>query len=174
ASVGTRVPATQTSGDTPIGALGSGSDYTVFLQHLGIPATDISSTGSYGVYHSAFDNFNWFKKFGDPDFLYEQQMARLFGLEILRMADADILPLDYQEYGDEVGAYIDAAKKKAQTQFGVRAVNFDSADRAAQRFAEAGAKILREQKNPHSDAESLNEKLRRAERALLIPGGLPN
>ena len=174
ASVRTRVPATQTSGDTPIGDLGSGSDYTVFLQHLGIPATDISSTGSYGVYHSAFDNFNWFKKFGDPDFLYEQQMARLFGLEILRMANADILPLDYQEYGDEVGAYIDAAKKKAQTQFGVRAVNFDSADRAAQRFAEAGAKILREQKNPHSDAESLNEKLRRAERALLIPGGLPN
>ena len=169
-----RIPVAQTASDTPVGDLGSGSDYTVFLQHLGIPATDISSTGSYGVYHSAFDNFNWFKKFGDPDFVYEQQMARLFGLEILRMADADILPLDYQEYGEEVGAYIDAAQKKAQTQFGVRAVNFDSAVRAAQRFAEAGAKVLREQKNPPDDATSLNNKLRRAERALLIPDGLPN
>ena len=101
-------------------------------------------------------------------------MARLFGLEILRMADADVLPLDYREYGEEVGAYIDAAQKKAQTQFGVRAVNFDSAVRAAQRFAEAGAKVLREQKNPPDDATSLNNKLRRAERALLIPDGLPN
>src|SRR5579885_557214 len=169
-----RAPAREPSGDTPVGDLGSGSDYTVFLQHLGVPATDISSTGSYGVYHSAFDNFNWFKKFADPDFVYEQQMARLFGLEILRMADADVLPLDYQEYGDEVGAYIDAARKKAQTQFGVRAINFDRAIRAARRFAEAGAKILREQRNPPPDAVTVNDKLRRAERALLIPDGLPN
>jgi len=167
-------PVTQIASDTPVGDLGSGSDYTVFLQHLGIPATDISSTGSYGVYHSAFDNFNWFKKFGDPDFLYEQEMARLFGLEILRMADADVLPLDYQEYGDEVGSYIDAAKKKAQTQFGVRAIDFDTASRAAQRFAEAGGKILREQKNPPADLNGLNERLRRTEQAFLIPDGLPN
>ena len=49
----------------------------VFLQHLGVPSTDISSSGPYGVYHSAFDDFTWFKKFGDPDFRYEQQMARV-------------------------------------------------------------------------------------------------
>src|SRR5206468_5250026 len=60
--------------DVPVGDLGSGSDYTVFLQHLGVPSTDVSSTGSYGVYHSVFDNFAWFKKFGDPDFTYEQEM----------------------------------------------------------------------------------------------------
>ena len=99
------------AGDVPVGDLGSGSDYSAFLQHLGVPSTDVGSTGSYGVYHSVFDNFDWFKKFADPDFLYEQQMARVFGLEALRMADADVLPYDYEEYGKEVGFYIDTARK---------------------------------------------------------------
>src|SRR3989475_1676175 len=89
-----RVLAAQGKMDVPVGDLGSGSDYTVFLQRLGIPSTDISSTGSYGVYHSVFDNFNWFKKFADPDFAYEQQMARVYGIEVIRMANADVLPLD--------------------------------------------------------------------------------
>src|SRR5207245_8039010 len=87
-----RTPVAQVKSDVPVGDLGSGSDYTAFLQHLGIPSTDVSSTGSYGVYHSVFDNFAWFKKFADPDFIYEQQMARVYGLEMLRMADADVLP----------------------------------------------------------------------------------
>jgi len=160
--------------DVPVGDLGSGSDYTVFLQHLGVPSTDISSSGSYGVYHSAFDNFNWFKKFGDPDFVYEQQMARVFGLEILRMADADVLPYNYEEYGREVATYIDAARKKAETQFGIRAVNFNDASQAARRFAQAGAKVMHHEENPPNDPAKLNETLRSAERALLTPSGLPN
>src|SRR6266436_3204425 len=93
-----RLPAAQGKSDVPVGDLGSGSDYTVFLQHLGVPSTDVSSTGSYGVYHSVFDNFAWFKKFGDPDFTYEQEMARVYGIEAIRMADADVLPYDYEEY----------------------------------------------------------------------------
>src|SRR5438477_1338639 len=84
---GERTPAAQTRSDVPVGDLGSGSDYTVFLQHLGVPSADVSSTGTYGVYHSAFDNFNWFKKFGYPDFTYEQEMTRVFGIEAIRMAD---------------------------------------------------------------------------------------
>src|SRR3984957_14709045 len=74
-----RTPAAQGKLEVPVGDLGSGSDYTVFLQHLGVPSTDITSNGPYGVYHSAFDNINWFKRFADPDFLYEQEMARVFG-----------------------------------------------------------------------------------------------
>ncbi len=70
----------------PVGDLGSGSDYSVFIQHLGIPSTDMTSSGPYGVYHSAFDNFNWFKKFADPTFVYEQEMARVFGIEALHMS----------------------------------------------------------------------------------------
>jgi N-acetylated-alpha-linked acidic dipeptidase len=169
-----RLPAAEGKTDVPVGDLGSGSDFTVFLQHLGVPSTDISSTGSYGVYHSAFDNFTWFKKFADPDFVYEQQMARIFGLEILRMADTDVLPFDYHEYGQEVAAYIDAASRKAENQFGVRAVSFTEATRAANRFAQAGERILVRENNLPADPAKLNETLSHAERALLMPDGLPN
>src|SRR6202034_4533369 len=115
---GRRAPAAPAKGEVPVGDLGSGSDYSAFQQHLGVPSSDISSTGPYGVYHSVFDNFAWFKKFADPDFVYEQQMARIFGLEALRMADADVLPYDYQEYGEEVAAYLDASGKRAENKFG--------------------------------------------------------
>jgi len=160
--------------DVPVGDLGSGSDYAVFLQHLGVPSTDIGSTGAYGVYHSVFDNFNWFQKFGDPDFKYEQEMARIFGLLAIRMADADVLPYDYEEYGKETTAYIEAAKKKAETEFGSQSPDFTEAANAAHLFEKAGAKILSVQQNPPRDVAKLNQTLAQVERALLIPEGLPN
>src|SRR6476469_382967 len=169
-----RAPAAQVSSDVPVGDLGSGSDYTVFLQHLGVPSSDVSSSGSYGVYHSVFDNFNWFKKFGDPDFAYEQEMARVFGLEAIRMAGADVLPYDYEQYGKEIGAYVEAARHKSEAVFGGQPPNFAEAIRAAHRFEQAGAKIRRKQENPGSGAARLNQALRQAERALLIPEGLPD
>src|SRR5208282_2146399 len=160
--------------DVPVGDLGSGSDYSVFLQHLGVPSTDIGSTGSYGVYHSAFDNFNWFKKFADPDFVYEQQMARIFGLSIIRMADVDVLPYDYEEYAMEIVSYIESAKKKATAEFVSQTVNFADASQAAHHFEQAAAKILVRQQNSPHDPAKLNRALRDAERALLMPEGLPN
>jgi N-acetylated-alpha-linked acidic dipeptidase len=169
-----RLPAAQVKGDVPVGDLGSGSDYTAFIQHLGIPSSDVSSTGPYGVYHSVFDNFAWFKKFGDPDFVYEQQMARVFGLEAVRMADADVLPYDYEEYGKEISAYLDAARKRADDKFGEHALDFRAVDAAAHRFETAGVKVLAKQKNPPQDATRLNQALRGAERAMLEPQGLPH
>ena len=167
------LPVAPVKGEVPVGDLGSGSDYSAFLQHLGVPCTDISSTGPYGVYHSVFDNFAWFKKFGDPDFVYEQQMARVFGLEVLRMADADVLPYDYEQYGKEIAAYLDAAKKRAEDKLGEHAIDFGPATAAAHRFEEAGAKIMSKQKNPPRDLGRLNRALRGAEQALLVPEGLP-
>jgi len=173
--VGThRPPAATVKSDVPVGDLGSGSDYSAFQQHLGVPSTDIGSTGPYGVYHSVFDNFAWFKKFGDPDFVYEQQMARIFGLEALRMADADVLPYDYEEYGKEIDAYLDAAKKRAESKLGEHALDLTAVEAAAKRFQEAGAKILAKQKNPPRDTARLNQALLSAERALLVPEGLPH
>ncbi len=164
-----RAPAAPGNSDVPVGDLGSGSDYTVFLQHLGVPSSDVSSSGSYGVYHSVFDNFNWFKKFGDPDFTYEQEMARVFGLEAIRMSDADVLPYDYEQYGKEIAAYVDAARKKSEATFGGQPPNFAEAIRAARQFEQAGAKIRRKQEIPGNGAARLNQALRQAERALLIP-----
>jgi N-acetylated-alpha-linked acidic dipeptidase len=169
-----RPPPNAMQNDVPVGDLGSGSDYTVFLQHLGVPSTDISSSGDYGVYHSAFDDFTWFKKFGDPDFIYEQQMARVYGLELLRMSSADVLPYDYENYGKEILVYLDAAKYKSKERFGDKAPDFASAVEGARHLQEAGAKMLQKQRKIPAAPDRMNAKLREAERALLIPEGLPN
>ena len=169
-----RPPAAQVGGDAPVGDLGSGSDYTVFLQHLGVPSTDVGSTGDYGVYHSVFDNFAWFKKFGDPDFRYEQQMSRVYGLEMIRMADADVLPYNYEDYGKEILVYLDAAKNKAKERFADKAPDFSAAVEGARHLEQAGEKMLQKQRKLPGDAERLNATLRDAERALLITEGLPN
>ena len=169
-----RLPAAQVKADVPVGDLGSGSDYTAFLQHLGVPSTDVSSSGPYGVYHSVFDNFAWYKKFGDPDFVYDQEMARVFGLEVVRMADADILPYDYEEYGKEVEAYLDAARKRSADRFGAHALDFDAVTTAARRFESAGTKMLAKQKSAPADPARINQALINAERSLLLPQGLPH
>ena len=147
---GRRTPAAQAKGDIPVGDLGSGSDYTAFLQHVGVPSTDVSSSGPYGVYHSVFDNLTWFKKFADPDFQYEQEMARILGLEVVRMADADVLPYDYEEYGKEITAYLDAARKRSEDKFG----KVDSTLRPSVVLLgdsrSAGSKVLAKQKNPRA------------------------
>ncbi|MGA2100921.1 MAG: M28 family metallopeptidase [Candidatus Sulfotelmatobacter sp.] len=169
-----RTPAAQGTGDVPVGDLGSGSDYTAFLQHAGVPSSDVSSSGPYGVYHSVFDNLAWFKKFADPNFVYEQEMARVLGIEAVRMADAEVLPYDYEEYGKEVTAYLDAARKRSEDKFGKGMLDFDAVDASARHFQSAGAKILSKQKNPPRDVTKLNEALLNAERALLVPQGLPH
>jgi N-acetylated-alpha-linked acidic dipeptidase len=169
-----RTPEARDKGDTEVGDLGSGSDYTAFLQHLGVPATDVGSSGAYGVYHSVFDNFAWFKKFGDPNFVYTQQMARVFGVEVLRMANIDVLPYDYEDYAREISVYLETAKKKAESEFGAQSPNFSDALDAAHKFEKAGNKALAQQRKVPQNPAKLNEALRHAERALLVPDGLPN
>ncbi|MGA7292619.1 MAG: M28 family metallopeptidase [Terriglobales bacterium] len=169
-----RRPAAAITADVPVGDLGSGSDYSVFLQHLGVPSTDISSSGDYGVYHSTFDDFTWFKKFADPDFLYEQEMARIYGLEVLRMASADVLPYDYEDYGREILVYLDAAVTKSKDRFGDKAPDLSAALGGARHLEAAGAKMLEKQREVPATPARMNAKLREAERALLLPEGLPN
>jgi N-acetylated-alpha-linked acidic dipeptidase len=164
-------PATAKS-PVPIDNLGSGSDYTPFLQHVGVPSTDIGSNGPYGVYHSTFDDYNWFIKFADPTFVYEQEMARVFGLEVLHMADTDVLPYDYQLYGKEVLGYVEAAQRHAEKN-GLN-LDFTAALSAAQRFAAAGTAIHTVQLNPPADTTQLNIALRATEEAFLDPAGLPH
>lgn len=161
------------SGEVTIGNLGSGSDFTPFIQHLGVPSTDIGSGGPYGVYHSVFDNYNWFVKFADPTFVYEQQQARVFGLEILHMADADVLPYDYRLYGKDVVGYVTDAQKQASD--AKLKVDFSAASAAAQRFAAAGQKVYALQSAAIAGANEtkLNAALRDAESALLNDAGLP-
>ena len=156
--------------DVPVGDLGSGSDYTPFLQHLGVPSTDIGSGGPYGVYHSVFDNFAWFEKFGDPTFEYEQQMAQVYGLELIRMASQDVLPFDYEEYGKEIVEYVKAAENKSKDAFGTKSPSFVDAQAAAARLEKAGAQMLQAESSMKGDTKRMNQALIGTERAFLIDG----
>ena len=168
-----RPPAAKST-DVEVGDLGSGSDYTAFLQHLGVPSTDISSSGSYGVYHSAFDNFAWFKMNADPHFLYEQQMARIFGLELLTMSQAEVLPFDYKVYGDEITQYLKDAEHKAKDAWGDRAPDFKAALEAAGKIASNGENLRNARPQTAAGKAALNRTLLEAERSFLVPQGLPN
>ena len=158
--------------DVRVGNLGSGSDYTPFIQHLGVPSTDIGSEGSYGVYHSVFDNYNWYIKFADPNFAYLQQQARVFGLEILHMADTDVLPYDYQAYGKDIVSYLETAQRHAAT--GKLSLDLAPALSAAHRLESAGAVMRSHQVSATANIAALNKALRDTEGAFLNPEGLPH
>ena len=175
-----RVPipsnATPANGQQPryelrVGDLGSGSDYTPFLQHDGVPATDIGSDGPFSVYHSVYDNFDWFVRFADPSFTYIQQQARFLGLEILHMADADVLPYDYDVYAKEIRGYLDKADNRSRL-VGLK-LDFTGALAASDSFAAAARTVHERQLTPPRDAAALNDALASVEHALLIPEGLP-
>lgn len=162
--------------DVTVGDLGSGSDYTVFLQNLGIASTDIGSGGGAGVYHSVFDNFATFKKFIDPTFQYEQQMARVYGLQVLRMAQADVLPFEYNAYGREIHTYLEDVRRRADDLKLGSKLDFGVAFKAADRLAGAGSAITSKASLtnlPPAAAVAVNKAMREAERALLSPEGLP-
>ncbi len=159
--------------DVHVGDLGSGSDFTPFLQHAGVPSTDITSGGPYGVYHSAFDDFAWYTENADPHFAYLQQMARILGLEALRMADADVLPYNYVAYARAISTYIDAAKRQAADS-GLTTLDFSPAQTAAAHFETAARHAYSIQSAPSGDLARLNLALRQAETAFLSPSGLPN
>ena len=163
----------ESGAEVHVGDLGSGSDFTPFLQHAGVPSTDISSGGAYGVYHSVFDNYAWYTRNADPHFLYLQQMARVLGLEALRIADADVLPYDYVAYASAIDSYIAAAKRKAQ-EANLSSLDFAPAQAAATRLAVAAQKAHLWQIAPSGDLARHNRTLRQAETALLSETGLPN
>jgi N-acetylated-alpha-linked acidic dipeptidase len=159
--------------DVRIGDLGSGSDFTPFIQHAGVPSSDIGSGGPYGVYHSVFDDYAWFVQNADPHFLYEQEMARVFGLEVLHMADADVLPYDYVTYGKEISAYLEEAKKKAE-EAGMTSLDFSAAEAAAQKFTAAAEQVKEKQDHPGGDLATFNAELREVEGDFLSQAGLPD
>ncbi len=159
--------------DVHVGDLGSGSDFTPFLQHVGVPSTDIGSGGPYGVYHSAFDDFAWFTANADPRFVYLQEMARVLGLEGIRMADTDVLPYDYVTYAREIAAYLEGAQKKA-VDLKLSSVDFGTAREAASRFLAAAEKAHALQAAPQGDPAALNRALRQTEADFISATGLPN
>ncbi|MFQ5750921.1 MAG: transferrin receptor-like dimerization domain-containing protein [bacterium] len=99
--------------DLRINALGSGSDYTVFLDHLGIAALNLGfgGEGGGGIYHSIYDSFHWYTNFSDSDFVYGRALAQTAGTAVMRFANAEILPYNFVNFAETVSQYLDELHK---------------------------------------------------------------
>jgi N-acetylated-alpha-linked acidic dipeptidase len=115
--------------DLRISALGSGSDYTPFLQHLGIASLNVGYGGSDGggIYHSIYDDFAWYTRFSDTSFVYGRALAQTIGTMVMRLANADVLPYEFGNLAETIRGYVTEVK-------GVR-------DELAQRIAETNRQI---------------------------------
>src|SRR5438093_188639 len=189
----------------PVGALGSGSDYSAFLDHVGIASIDVglNGKGGDGSYHSTYDNPTWFKKYIDPNFSHSVLASQMTGVALLRLADAEVLPFDYESYGQQIVEYIDEIEQQATkaSAEGAKRIDFAGLKEAANAFAKAGAdargradallaaETLREpQGRPEQgrgttasgqaaspqELAMVNRALMMAERDLIEPAGLPD
>jgi N-acetylated-alpha-linked acidic dipeptidase len=168
--------------------LGSGSDYTVFVDHLGIPAVDAGLKGGYGVYHSIYDDFNWMEKFGDPEFLNHATAARLYTLIVMRAAAADVVPLRFLPYGLALREHVDelrtirARKEREAGRTPVPGHEFEGVpdliaavrefQTRARELDQASAIAVGQDGNP-TRLSKLNHDLAAIERNFLLGDGLP-
>ena len=99
--------------DLRIGALGSGTDFTGFLDHIGIASVNLAYGGEdgQGIYHSIYDDFYWYTHFSDTDFTYGRALAQTIGTSVMRLADAEVLPFDFVDFADTVGKYTKELEK---------------------------------------------------------------
>jgi N-acetylated-alpha-linked acidic dipeptidase len=165
-----------------MGPLGSGSDYTAFLDHAGIPSVDVDMSGPYGVYHATYDDFHWFDTYGDPEWNYTPTMGKVLALLALRTADADVLPYRYSEYGRKIEDYIDDLEKAnldadgkpryALDLSGVRSTAKEIRETAADLEGRIEAALAANALDAGS-AAALNDALMSVEGALTDDRGLP-
>ncbi len=159
-----------------IGNLGSGSDHSPFVGHAGISAVSMGFGGAYGVYHAMQDNFYWMEHFGDPTFQYQVAMSKIWGTIALQLANADVLPFDYETYATSLmvpvkllqnsGSEIKIAKEvKALDEL---LTEWQQAagllNRGLARYVDSGN---------FSDIAEINRRLYQLERRLIDEEGLP-
>jgi N-acetylated-alpha-linked acidic dipeptidase len=104
--------------DIRMEALGSGSDYTAFIHHLGIASINLGYGGEDqggGQYHSVYDDFYWYTHFQDTDFVYGRALAQTAGTMMMRLADADVIPFQFGDLADTVRTYVTGVKKLTDT-----------------------------------------------------------
>ncbi|HVU92033.1 MAG TPA: M28 family peptidase [Jatrophihabitans sp.] len=165
---------------TPVPArLGSGSDYTAFLDHYGVPAADIGSSTPSGDYHCSCDNFYMEDHFIDPGWKFHVATVQVIGLAVLRLADADVVPLHYHGYATEVRGYVNALAAQQRKRFGRVPVRLATERTQATRWARAATafdeKVSAALAGGASTAtlDRYTRALERVERRLLVARGLP-
>jgi N-acetylated-alpha-linked acidic dipeptidase len=167
----------ESKGDARIGPLGSGSDYTPFLQHLGIASTDMGFGGDYGVYHSAYDSFYWMDHFGDPGFKYHVAAAQVWGTLAMRLADADGLSFDYSDYAAELRGFFTEAMKVANRRSLAASIDEKSMTSAIDDFAKAAERVEKSRQDAVRSRDGatlarINDALVQAERQFIDQRGL--
>lgn len=166
-------------------ALGSGSDYTVFLDHLGIPAADVGFSSGNGIYHSKYDSRWFFTQFGDPGFRYGETLSEVAALFLLRLANADVLPFDYERTAETMTRYRQELSALADSAGLADSVDLGRIDSSVEAFRAAAAAVNEEvgrttslERSSLTAAEAdtlrrVNELLLQVERDFLTEEGLP-
>eukprot|EP00658_Telonema_sp_P-2_P043160 TRINITY_DN3110_c0_g1_i1.p1 TRINITY_DN3110_c0_g1~~TRINITY_DN3110_c0_g1_i1.p1 ORF type:complete len:459 (+),score=101.67 TRINITY_DN3110_c0_g1_i1:141-1517(+) len=170
-----------------VGALGSGSDYSGFLQHAGVSSVDLRfashDVNHYAVYHSMYDSVKWMETYGDPDFKYHKALTQIWGWVALELADSVVLPFNHVEYADELARY--ASNIKNNTALNphpslTAVLDWTYFDGAIEQFRVAALNIAEaaggyKNDGPPSELRlrELNDRLMLVERAFIVPEGLP-
>ncbi len=162
----------------PVDDLGGGSDFESLLCHDGIASADISFSGSYGVYHSLYDDFHYYDTVIDPGFLYSQTETNYMGRLLLRLADAPLLPLDLPTYAARISQYV-SQLRAASPQAPARQLPWAATLRAAIDLQNAAGEFNTRAQNALQTASINPQRLRTYNRALrefegnLLGEGLP-
>ncbi len=158
--------------------IGSGSDHTVFLNHLGRPVMNLGFTGDYGVYHSTYDDHFWMTQIGDPDFTYHQGLVRIWGLTALRLANAGVLPFDFGFYANSLRQFVKELEERSHPS--PAQLSLQSLHQHLAEFGKAGEELrtltARDLETGHVDAQRLqhlNAQLQQVESNWLDPAGIP-
>jgi N-acetylated-alpha-linked acidic dipeptidase len=159
-----------------IGALGSGSDYTAFLDHIGVASLNLGfgGDGGGGVYHSIYDSFAWYTRFSDTTFEYSRTLAQAAGTATMRLANARILPFEFTNFAETVGGYVDEIAKLPKQDVDVAPLRKSAArlKQAADEYDRALRSVANTGHLP-ADTKELNALLYQSERKLLSEAGLP-
>jgi N-acetylated-alpha-linked acidic dipeptidase len=174
------------SDDLRIGALGSGSDYTVFLDHLTMASLNLGFGGDSdgGVYHSNYDSFHWYQQYSDGNFVFGRALSQTVGTTILRLADATILPFNFVDLADTMSDYVGEIEEAHAAQTSTADVDLAAVTDALAKLREAGEAYERSLERLSTMSSSavhaqpelarLNQLLYTSERRLAHDEGLPN
>src|SRR5881296_3232394 len=158
--------------------IGSGSDHTVFLNHLGRPVINLGFTGDYGVYHSMYDDHYWMTHIGDPAFEYHVALTRIWGLVALRLANADILPFDFGFNASALEQFLrelEQENKVEQRRLALKRLHARNAEfeKAGVLLRNAVARDLLSRSASPEKIQRVNEQLLQVESNWLDPAGIP-
>src|SRR5438067_2099256 len=158
--------------------IGSGSDHTVFLNHLGRPVINLDFSGDYGVYHSMYDDHYWMEHIGDPTFEYHVALTRIWGLVTLRLANADVLPFDFGFNASALEQSLRELEHKNKSELKRLSLKLLHAriaefEKAGDLLRDATARDLLSGSAAPEKIQRLNEQLLQVESNWLDPAGIP-